>query len=159
MSFVNQPLLREDYLDMAEFYARKQSGCSKVQVGCVIVKEDHMIAFGANRSAFFDCKNRGCHRVMKYGNDSKSHRNPEDCSSIHSEIDALSQLRESAVGATAYVTRYPCEGCTKALIAAGIKQVVYGGTARVSDLTEDMLDNAGIQLTYLPDWREDLSDR
>lgn len=152
-------MLREDFLDMAQLYADKQSGCCKVQVGAVIVKEERMISFGANRGVSFDCKHRGCLRVHKYGDDSKSHRNPEDCSSIHSEIDALSNLRESAAGATAYVTRYPCEGCAKALIAAGIKEVVYGGTARISDMTNDMFEAHDVRCVYLPDWKTDLTDR
>lgn len=152
-------LTREGYLDMAQLFADKLSGCRKVAVGCVIVKEDRMISFGANRSVSFPCKTSGCLRVLKYGEDSKSHRNPEDCSSIHSEIDALSNLRESAAGAIAYVTRYPCEGCAKALISAGIKEVVYGGTARISDMTADMFDEYNVRCVWLPDWKTDLSDR
>lgn len=149
----------EDYLDMAQLYADKLSGCRKVQVGCVIVKDDRMIAFGANRGAMgWNCMTGGCHRVHLYGEDSKIHRNPEDCCSIHSEIDALSNLREPAVGATAYVTRYPCEGCAKALISAGIKEVIYGGTARISDITADMFDEFNIKCVYIPNWKTDLSD-
>lgn len=158
MSIV-KPLSREDYLDMAQLYADKQSGCCKVAVGCVIVKDDRIISFGANRAVSHPCKTRGCLRVLKYGDDSKSHRNPEDCSSIHSEIDALSNLRESAVGATAYVTRYPCEGCAKALVSAGIREVVYGGTTRISSMTENMFEDHDIRCVYLPDWKTDLTDR
>lgn len=149
----------EDYLDMAQLYADKMSGCCKVSVGCVIVKEDRIISFGANRSVSYPCKTLGCLRVKRYGDDSKSHRNPEDCSSIHSEIDALSNLRESASGATIYVTRYPCEGCAKAIISAGIKEVVYGGTAQISSMTRDMFDEYDVRFIWLPDWKTDLSDR
>ena len=156
---IARPLTREGYLDMAQLYADKQSGCCKVAVGCVIVKDDRMISFGANRAVSHSCKTLGCLRVLKYGDDSKSHRNPEDCSSIHSEIDALSNLRESAVGATAYVTRYPCEGCAKALVSAGIREVVYGGTTRISAMTEAMFEGYDIRCVYLPDWKTDLSDR
>lgn len=149
----------EDYLDMAYLYATKMSGCRKVAVGSVIVKGDRMIAFGANRAVPNLCETRGCYRVEKYGDDSKSHRNPEDCRAIHSEICALSTLRESAAGATIFVTRYPCEGCAKAIVAAGIKEVVYGGTAQISRMTRDMFDEFGVKCIWLPDWKEDLSDR
>lgn len=149
----------EDYLDMAHLYAIKMSGCRKVAVGSVIVKDDRMIAFGANRAVPNLCETRGCYRVEKYGNDSKSHRNPEDCRAIHSEICALSTLRESAAGATIFVTRYPCEGCAKAIVAAGIKEVVYGGTTQISRMTQDMFDEFDIRCIWLPDWKEDLSDR
>jgi dCMP deaminase len=150
---------REDYLDMAYLYATKMSGCCKVAVGAVIVKDDQMIAFGANRAMPSICQTRGCLRVEKYGNDSKSHRNPEDCRAIHSEICALSSLRESPIGATIYVTRYPCEGCAKAIAAAGIKEVVYGGTTQISHMTQDLFDDFNIKCIWLPDWKEDLSDR
>lgn len=149
-----------DYLDIAQLYADKTSGCLKVAVGSVIVKQDRMVSFGANRAIPNVCKGHlGCLRVEKYGNDSKIHRNPEDCRAIHSEIDALSSIRESAEGATIYVTRYPCEGCAKAIISAGIKRVVYGGSTQISEMTQDMFDEFGIGCIWLPDWKEDLSDR
>ena len=152
-------LKREDYLDMAQLYADKASGCLKVAVGSVIVKEERIISFGANRSVSYPCTRLGCLRIKKYGDDSKSHRNPEDCSSIHSEIDALANLRESATGSVIYVTRYPCEGCAKAIISAGIREVVYGGTAQISEMTRGMFDEYGVRCVWLPDWRVDLSDR
>lgn len=152
-------MLSEDYLDMAQLYADKMSGCRKVAVGSVLVKDDIMISFGANRGIPNSCKTKGCHRMLVYGNDSKVHRNPEDCFAIHSEIDAFSRLREPAAGATIYVTRYPCEGCAKAIIAAGVKEVVYGGSTRISDFTADLFDEFGVRAVWLPDWKTDLSDR
>lgn len=157
---IDNPLKYEDYLDFAQLYADKTSGCRKVVVGSVVVKEGRMISFGANRAIPNLCRSsRGCLRVERYGEDSKSHRNPEDCRAIHSEIDALSRIRESAMGSTIFVTRYPCEGCAKAIIASGIKRVVYGGTARISPMTEALFDDFDVECTYIPDWKEDHSDR
>lgn len=153
-------IMREGYLDMAQLYADRLSGCLKVAVGSLIEKDDVIISMGANRCIPNLCKtSRGCLRVEKYGEDSKSHRNPEDCRAIHSEIDALAHAQQSTVGATIYVTRYPCEGCAKAIIAAGIKEVVYGGTAQISQMTKDMFDSYGVHVLWLPDWKTDLSDR
>ena len=149
----------EDYLDFAQLYADKTSGCCKVAVGSVIVKDGRMISFGANRAIPNSCKIRGCFRVEKYGDDSKSHRNPEDCRAIHSEIDALSNIRESAFGSTIFVTRYPCEGCAKAIISAGIKRVIYGGTTKISSMTRDMFDEFDVCVVHIPNWKEDNSDR
>lgn len=149
-----------DCLDIAQLYANKLSGCQKVQVGSIIVGHDgKVLALGANRCVPDLCKYQGCLRVKKYGDDSKSHRNPEDCRAIHSEIDALSGLRQSAEGATIYVTRYPCEGCAKAIIAAGIKTVYYGGTAKMSEQTQDMFGREGVNCFHVLGWKEDLSDR
>lgn len=153
----------KDCLDFAQLYANKVSGCNKVAVGSAVVKNGRIIALGANRGVPDLCKTqRGCLRVEKYGEDSKSHRNPEDCRSIHSEIDALCSAASAGIsvdGASIFVTRYPCESCAKAIISAGIKRVFYGGTARISQQTAEMFDEYGVECTYIQDWKEDMSDR
>ena len=148
-----------NYLDVAQAYANINSGCNKVAVGCAIVKDGRVVSLGANRAIPNLCKVRGCLRVEKYGEDSKNHRNPEDCRAIHSEIDAIANARESLVGASIFVTRYPCEACARAIISAGISEVVYGGTTRISDQTLEMFESSKVRYTYVPDWKEDLSDR
>lgn len=152
-----------EYLDLAQYYADKVSGCKKVAVGSVIINQDKVIALGANRAVPNLCKtSRGCLRVEKYGEDSKSHRNPEDCRAIHSEIDAICNAAAtgtSTIGGTIFITRYPCEGCAKAIIAAGIRQVYYGGTTLISPQTSDMFDKAGVDYAHVLDWKEDTSDR
>lgn len=160
---IDRPLSCEDYLDFAQMYANKVSGCRKVAVGSVIVKEGQIVALGANRGVPNLCKTmRGCMRVEKYGEDSKSHRNPEDCRAIHSEIDAICYAARAGIsveGAEIYVTRYPCESCAKAIIASGIRQVYYGGTAKISSQTEEMFDAHHVCCIYIPGWKEDNSDR
>jgi len=47
---------------------------------------------------------------------------------IHAEQNAINQCAKYGVnteGATAYVTHQPCLNCTKSLIQAGIKRIVY----------------------------------
>lgn len=153
----------KDCLDMAQVYANRLSGCKKVAVGSAIVNQERVIALGANRAVPDLCKTpSGCLRVEKYGEDSKNHRNPEDCRAIHSEIDAICSAASSGVsvkGSSIFVTRYPCEGCAKAIIAAGIKKVYYGGTAHISPQTAVMFRAFGVDCTYISDWKEDNSDR
>ena len=149
-------------LDTAYQYAQKVSGCKKVAVGSVITKNDSVIAMGANRTMPDLCKCIGCLRVEKYGDDSKSHRNPEDCRAIHSEIDAITSAAQNGIsldGATIYVTRYPCEACARAIVSSGIRHVIYGGTARISDQTQILFDNYDVDCVYIPNWKEDNSDR
>ena len=149
-------------LDTAYQYAQKMSGCKKVAVGSLISKNGSVVSMGANRTMPDLCKCRGCLRVEKYGDDSKSHRNPEDCRAIHSEIDAITSAAQNGIsldGATIYVTRYPCEACARAIVSAGIRHVVYGGTARISDQTQILFDDYDIDCVYIPNWKEDNSDR
>ena len=156
-------MLADDYLDLALSYAKSLSGCNKVAVGSAIVKDGVVIGLGANRAIPDLCKTtRGCLRIEKYGEDSKIHRNPEDCRAIHSEIDAICAAAKAGVstsGATIYVTRYPCENCAKALVAAGIKRVVYGGTTYTSEATDQILNDGLIDHYMANGWLEDDNDR
>lgn len=152
----------KQYLDLAHLYAAHTSGCNKVSVGSVIVKDQKVLSLGANKALPDLCNHRGCLRFERYGEDSKAHRCPEDCRAIHSEIDAICSAAYTGVsveGASIYVTRYPCESCAKAIISSGIKKVFYGGTARISEQTQDMFERYGVAYTYVPDWKEDFSDR
>ena len=142
------------YVDLAQAYADLNSGCCQVSVGSVIVKNGKVLSMGANRAIPDLCKTRGCLRVEKYGDDSKSHRNPEDCRAIHSEIDAISKASVDLTGSTIVVTRYPCEGCAKAIIAAGIHSVYYGGESRISSQTADMFDSYHVDYHFVEGYKD-----
>lgn len=150
------------YLGLAGDYAKQMTGCTKVAVGCCIVKHTTVpaavVALGANRAVPDLCKYRGCLRVEKYGSNSKMYRSPEDCRAIHSEIDAISKAASAGVstaGATMYITRYPCEACARAIIAAGIKRVVYGRNQLISDTTRQMFESAGVEYINCKEYQED----
>ena len=156
-------LVTSQYLDMAYKYADCMSGCRKVAVGSVIVKNGSIRSFGANQAIPDLCRGvGGCLRVAKYGNNSKEHRNPADCRAIHSEIDAIcmaAKMGNDIDGSTIYVTRYPCESCAKAIVAAGIKTVYYGGTAQISPETQEIFETYGVDCYFIDNWREDHTDK
>lgn len=147
------------YLDIAHEYAKKMSGCQKVQVGSVIVKNGNIISIGANVALPDLCKYRGCLRVELYGEDSKNHRLPSDCRAIHSEIHAISRLHESAAGATIYITRYPCEACARAIVSAGIKRVVWGRGQDISDQTKELFEKYGVEYRWEKGWTAEDTER
>lgn len=143
----------EVYLDMAHTYAKCMSGCTKVVVGSVIVNaEGLVIASGANIAIPDLCHSKGCLRIEKYGNNAKSHRLPSDCRAIHSEVNAICHLEESAKGCTIFVTRYPCEACARAIVAAGIDTVYYGRQQEISEQTEEIFRSAGVNVCHLSSW-------
>lgn len=158
-----KPLITSQCLELAYSYAKMTSGCKKVAVGSAIVKDGIIIGIGANKAIPDLCNSpMGCLRVAKYGNDSKQHRDPADCRAIHSEIDAICMVAKtgsSTDGATIYVTRYPCESCAKAIVAAGIKTVYYGGTAQISPATKEIFETYGVNCYFVENWREDNTDR
>ena len=148
-----------DYLIMAGNFAKRETGCTKVAVGSVITNDKLLVAVGANRAIPCLCQtDRGCLRVEKYGDNAKTHRNPDDCRAIHSEIDAIcsaAKTGESVQGGTIYVTRYPCEACARAIVAAGIKTVVFGRSQDISEQTKAIFETAGVSYRKCEEYQED----
>lgn len=70
----------------------------------------------------------------------------------HAEFNAIlnTQVGGTLKGATLYVTLFPCNECTKAIIQTGIKEVVYLDnkyeTQVSTQASKKMLDLAGIKL-------------
>ena len=145
-------------LDDADKYARVTSGCKKVSVGSLIT--EHMIptavkVYGSNKSLPVSCKSIECLRVEKYGENSKLHRNPEDCRAVHSEVDAICTCAKMGIptqGKSIFVTRYPCEACARAIVRAGIRLVVYGRKQSISLETEKIFSFAGVEVIHCKEW-------
>lgn len=149
----NENMTMKQYLDMAHTYARGRSGCTKVTVGSVITDEQgSILAFGANASIPNLCRRQGCLRVTKYGNNAKEHRLPSDCRAVHSEVDAICHLEKSARGGRIYVTRYPCEACARAIVAAGISHVYYGRKQEISEETKAIFKSEDVTVCHVSMW-------
>ena len=149
----NEQMSANKYLDMAQTYAEARSGCLKVAVGsCITDEHGRILSFGANAAIPNLCKFQGCLRIEKYGNNDKTHRGPADCRAIHSEIDAIAHLERSARGGRIYVTRYPCEACARAIVAAGITEVYYGRKQDISEETEQIFAYNGVKVVRKSGW-------
>lgn len=145
-------------LDRAQSYADAEATCKKVKVGSVIITENFSIVKGRNHGLNHNCESKGCLRVLKYGENSKEHRLPSDCSAIHSEIDAICHAAEKGVplfGATIFITRYPCEACARAIVKSGIRKVVYGRKEKISKMTEAIFNWGEVLVTHEEDWTAD----
>lgn len=151
-------------LNIAQSYADAYTGCCKTAVGSLIV--DSLLAPtvmipGANFSIPHSCKTHGCLRKEKYGEDSKSHRAPEDCRAIHSELSAIIAANSNGVsvkGKTIIVTRYPCEACARAIVQAGISRVVYGRAYEISEETHKIFEMADVEVLHISEWGKDIND-
>ena len=78
---------------------------------------------------------------------------------LHAEANAITKLARSnnnSDGATLYVTASPCIECSKLIIQAGIKRVVYAEKYRLEDGI-DLLRQANIEVIYLNPDEEDES--
>ena len=122
------------------------------QVGSVIVKDKRIISTGYNGSpsGIMSCLEKGYCMRDKLG--IASGTRAEMCYSIHAEQNALmqaSKLGISVSGATCYVTHRPCTICSKLLINAGIKRIVYANDYP-DEFSVKLLQTANIELTHLP---------
>lgn len=115
---ISRPSWNDFFMNVATSISSR-STCDRLHVGCVLVKENRMIAQGYNGSiAGHDhCDDVG---HLMYENGCKR--------TIHAEQNAIAMCARmgiSSEGATAYVTDYPCPDCMKLLNQAGIKKVIY----------------------------------
>nr|WP_263008877.1 dCMP deaminase family protein [Chryseobacterium suipulveris] len=114
------------YLKMAEEWA-KLSYCKRKKVGALIVKDRMIISDGYNGtpSGFENCCEDESGKTHWYV--------------LHAEANAILKLAgstQSARDATLYLTLSPCKECSKLVLQAGIKKLVY---------TDDYSDNDGIE--------------
>lgn len=154
----------KDILTLANNYAKNNSTCKKTHVGCYLVAETEwrtVISKGCNNGKE-NCKEVGCLREEKFGSNSKEHRQTCRCYGHHAEQDALKRVSVSGKkllqGATAFVTRYPCEDCARALCEAGIKRIVYGREFEISEDTKKLFENYGVEIIHIKDWNCDEND-
>ena len=109
-------------MGVAEAVSRR-SDCERDKVGCVIVGQDRRIrATGYNGSP---AGMAGCGSCPRRTSDVAPGSCYANCVAIHAELNALLFCdRDDLPGATLYVTREPCYGCSKAIHATGVLKVV-----------------------------------
>jgi len=107
--------------------------CTRRQVGCVIVDQDHRIlATGYNGAVAGaeGCLEGACPRGQATQKQLDASEKNYDfgrfpCIAIHAEANALLYARASCKGATLYVNKQPCPACWRLILAAGITRTVY----------------------------------
>ena len=127
------------YLRMARIWS-ENSYCTRRQVGALVVKDKMIISDGYNGTP------SGFENICEDENDvTKPYV-------LHAEANAITKIARSgnnSEGATLYVTDSPCIECSKLIIQAGIRRVIYAREYRLSDGV-DLLRRAGIEVKCLP---------
>lgn len=136
---------KEYYLGIAKAVAQRSS-CLKRHYGCIIVKNDEIIATGYNGNPrnMENCCDRGyCNRMNKPSNSGDY----SDCFSVHAEQNAmLSAARKDMLDSVMYLwgeefdgvncvipqwseisNPEPCPICARMIHNAGIKEVITDG--------------------------------
>lgn len=128
------------YLRMAQTWA-ELSHCERKKVGALIVRDGRIISDGYNGTpaGFPNC----CE---------DQHGNTE-WYVLHAEANAILKVARSTndcSGATLFITLSPCKDCSKLVLQAGIKRVVY--MMEYKDTTGvDFLRSAGVEVVHIPD--------
>lgn len=126
------------YLRMARIWA-ENSHCQRRKVGALVVKEKMIISDGYNGTP------SGFENVCEDETDTTKPY------VLHAEANAITKLARSSNnsdGATLYVTAAPCIECSKLIIQAGIKRVIYAEQYRLNDGI-NLLRRANIEVIYL----------
>ena len=116
----------DQYFKKIVLATKERSPCERLQVGCLLVKDNRIISQGYN--GFLP----GCsHKSII--------RDNHEQATIHAEQNAICDCAKRGVSskdATAYITHYPCINCMKVMCAAGIKNIYYINDYRNDELVE-----------------------
>lgn len=126
------------YLRMARIWA-ENSYCERRKVGALVVKDKTIISDGYNGTP------------SGFENVCEDENNITKPYVLHAEANAITKLARSSNnsdGSTLYVTAAPCIECSKLIIQAGIKRVVYGEKYRLDDGIK-LLTKANIEVVQI----------
>ena len=142
---------RADYISWNEYFmgvatlASKRSKDPNTQVGaCIVDKDNYIVSVGYNgmplgcSDAEFPWERQGGTLDTKYAY------------VTHAELNAILNSKTANLeGSTVYVTLFPCNECTKALIQKRIGKIVYLDDkyhdTDTSEAARRMLDAAGVK--------------
>ena len=122
----------------AEVYAGLSSA-KRLQVGCVVVKDNRIISIGYNGMP------AGWNNICE---DENNVTKPEV---LHAETNAIAKLartHESGEGAVVFVTHAPCMDCAKLIYQTGISAVYYKHNYK-TDNGIQFLKKSGVQVSQI----------
>ncbi len=145
--FRNRPGWDEYFMNLASVVASR-SNCVKRMVGAIVVADRRVISTGYNGTprGVRNCNEGGCPRC---NGGAESGTRLDECLCSHGEENAITQAAYHGVsvrGATIYTTFSPCLMCTKMIINAGIREVVYGTSLPLEEISSGLLREAGVKV-------------
>ena len=120
------------HMHAAEVYA-ELSSAKRLQVGCVIVKNNTIIGIGYNGMPSGWDNNCEMVKHTDFTGTVVTVSKPEI---LHSETNAIAKVAKSTnstEGATMFVTHAPCLDCAKLIYQSGINSVYYRNSYRNDD--------------------------
>jgi dCMP deaminase len=135
---MSRPGWDEYFMEIAHTVATRAT-CPRASVGAVLVRDHRILTTGYNGAprSVAHCTEAGCIVV-----------NDHCQRATHAEANAIVQGALHGVslhGATAYCTHQPCVNCSKLLISAGVKKIIYD-EAYPDAVASELLAEAGVAL-------------
>ena len=128
-----RPSWEEYFKDLVNLTASRSS-CERLQVGCIFVKDNRIIAQGYNGYI------AGCeHKMIMKDN--------HNIATIHAEQNTISDCAKRGVSSnecTAYITHYPCYNCMKLMVSSGINSIKYINDYKNDELVDNLAKEKGI---------------
>lgn len=124
-----------EYFKQIVLVTATRSPCERLQVGCLLVKDNRIISQGYN--GFLP----GCpHDSIVVNNHEQS--------TVHAEQNAITDCAKRGVScdqADAYITHYPCLNCMKMLCASGIKKIYFINDYKNNELVQYFLQQSLVE--------------
>lgn len=145
--FLPRPNWDEYFMMIAEVVSTR-SNCIKRRVGAAITIDHQILTTGYNGTpkGIRNCCDGGCPRGAAMAD---SGAGLTECIAVHAEENAIIQAAVHGVairGGTLYCTLCPCQFCARAIINAGIVEVVYQHGYVTDEMTIKLFDEAGVKL-------------
>lgn len=139
------------FLSIAQVVASR-SNCVKRHVGAVIARDRRIVSTGYNGTprGVRNCNEGGCPRCNAFA---ESGTRLDECLCSHGEENAIIQAAYHGVSVrdgSLYTTFFPCLFCTKLIINAGLREVVYNAAYHLDTRADSLLSEAGIVLRHAP---------
>lgn len=113
-----------EYFKQIVLATSTRSPCSRLKVGCILVKNNRIISQGYNG-------------FLPGSPHTSIIQNNHEQAIVHAEQNAICDCAKRGVScnnAIAYITHYPCIICTRILLASGIKKIYYINNYKNDDL-------------------------
>jgi len=144
MEYIDQCQFRptwEEYFTMMCKLVSKRSSCDRLHVGCVLVKDNVVISTGYN-GFIAGIPHIG---LVRKDEDGKEHEQM----TIHAEMNAIANASKRGVstkGTKCYVTHFPCINCTKLLLSAGVKEIIFINNYNNDELVKELCLQNGCKI-------------
>ena len=131
----------KNYFMSLSYLIASRSSCDRLHVGCVLVKDNHVISSGYNG---FLAGHPHISRV----------RDNHEQATVHAEQNCIADCAKRGIStenSTAYITHYPCINCCKILLASGVKTIIYDEDYKNDSLVTELCNEANIKIYKIID--------